>query len=148
MTPSVLLSLISAGCIFGGVWLGFVLRHSLPEQHLSDQSKETVKLGAGMIATVSALVLGLLVASAKSKFDTTEEEITERGAKLLFLDRLLANYGPETKATREQLRTTVAASIELIWPSKKENASGFTNYEQMNGMQLTQMMLLKVTPTS
>jgi len=101
-----------------------------------------------MIATVSALVLGLLVASAKNTFDTTEQEITDRAAKIIFLDRLLADYGPETKATREQLRRTVAASIELIWPSKRENASGFTNYEQMNGMQLTQMMLLKVTPTS
>src|SRR6478672_9029655 len=146
MTPSVLLSLISAGCIFGGVWLGFVLRHSLPEQHLSDQSKETVKLGAGMIATVSALVLGLLVASAKSKFDTTEEEITERGAKLLFLDRLLANYGPETKATREQLRTTVASSIEMLWPATLSGS--MTDYERMNGMETTQLTLLQITPTT
>ena len=146
MTPSVILSLISAGCIFGGVWLGFVLRHSLPEQHLSDESKETVKLGAGMIATVSALVLGLLVASAKSKFDTTEEEITERGAKLLFLDRLLANYGPETKATREQLRTTVASSIEMLWPATLSGS--MTDYERMNGMETTQMTLLQITPTT
>jgi len=148
MTSSVTLSLISAGCIFGGVLLGLVLRGLLPGQHLQDESKDTVKLGAGMIATVSALVLGLLVASAKSAFDTTEEEITQRGAKIIFLDRLLADYGPETKETREQLRRTIAASIEMMWPEEKNTASGLTNYERMNGMQITQMTLLKLTPTT
>jgi hypothetical protein len=148
MTSSLTLGLISAGCILGGVLLGMALRALLPDQHLQDESKYTIKLGAGMIATVSALVLGLLVASAKDTFDTTEQEITERAAKIIFLDRLLADYGPETKATREELRRTVAASIEMLWPTKKGDASGLTVYERMNGMQVTQMMLLKVTPTS
>jgi hypothetical protein len=142
------LGLISAGCIFGGVLLGLLLRTLLPDNHLHDESKHTIKLGAGMIATVSALVLGLLVASAKNAFDTTEEEITQRAAKIIFLDRLLADYGPETKATREQLRRTVAASIEMIWPAEKTAASGLSDYERMNGMQVTQMTLLKVTPTT
>ena len=148
MTSSVILGLISAGCIFGGVLLGLLLRSLLPDQHLHDESKDTIKLGAGMVATVSALVLGLLVASAKSNFDTTEEEITLRSAKIVFLDRVLADYGPETKATREQLRRTVAASIEMIWPNEKTGASELTDYERMNGMQVTQMTLLKVTPTT
>jgi len=148
MTSSLTLSLISAGCIFGGVLLGFVLRRLLPDQHLQAESKDTIKLGAGMIATVSALVLGILVASAKDTFDMTEEGITQRAAKIIFLDRVLADYGPETKATREQLRRTVAASIEMIWPNEKTGASGLTAYERMNGMQVTQMMLLKVTPTT
>ena len=148
MTSSLILGLISAGCIFSGVLLGLLLRSLLPDQHLQDESKDTIKLGAGMIATVSALVLGLLVASAKTTFDTTEEEITQRAAKIIFLDRLLADYGPETKATREQLRRTVAASIEMIWPNEKTGASGLTAYERMRGMQVTQMTLLKVTPTT
>jgi len=148
MTSSLILSLISAGCIFGGVLLGLLLSHLLPDQHLQDESKATIKLGAGMVATVSALVLGLLVASAKDTFDTTEEDITQRASKIIFLDRLLADYGPETKATREQLRRTVAASIEMIWPNEKTGASGFSDYERMRGMQLTQMMLLKITPTT
>jgi hypothetical protein len=142
------LGLISAGCIFSGVLLGLLLRGLLPDQHLQDESKDTIKLGAGMIATVSALVLGLLVASAKTTFDTTEEEITQRAAKIIFLDRLLADYGPETKATREQLRRTVAASIEMIWPNEQTRAAGLTAYERMRGMQVTQMTLFKVTPTT
>jgi hypothetical protein len=148
MTSSLTLGLISAGCIFGGVLLGLLLRGLLPDYHLRDESKDTIKLGAGMIATVSALVLGLLVASAKNAFDTTEEEITQRAAKIIFLDRLLADYGPETKDTREQLRRTVAASIEMLWPNEQTGASGLSAYERMNGMQVTQMTLLKVTPTT
>ena len=148
MTSSLTIALISAGCLFGGVLLGFVLRGLLPDYHLRDDSKDTVKLGAGMIATVSALVLGLLVASAKSTFDTTEAEIAQRSAKIILLDRILADYGPETKETREQLRNTVAAMIEMIWPKEKSGASGLTGYEQTNGMEVVQMTLLKVTPTT
>jgi hypothetical protein len=148
MTSSLILGLISAGCIFGGVLLGLLLRSLLPDQHLHDESKDTIKLGAGMVATVSALVLGLLVASAKSNFDTTEEEITQRAAKIIFLDRLLADYGPETRDTREQLRRTVAATIEILWPKKNNDTSGMTDYERLNGMQITQMTLLKVIPTT
>jgi hypothetical protein len=148
MTSSLTLALISAGCIFSGVLLGLFLHNLPPAQHLQDESKDAIKLGAGMIATVSALVLGLLVASAKSSFDSTEEAITQRAAKVIFLDRLLSDYGPETKATREQLRQTVAASIEMLWPDTKSSAEGLAAYERMNGMQVTQMTLLQLKPTS
>ena len=147
-TESLILGLISAGCIFGGVLLGLLLRGLVPDQHLQEESKDTIKLGAGMVATVSALVLGLLVASAKNNFDMTQEEITQRAAKIIFLDRLLSDYGPETQATREQLRRTVADTIEILWPQKKNGTSGLTEYERMNGMQITQMTLLKLTPTT
>ena len=148
MASSLTLSLISAGCIFGGVLLGIFLRRVLPDQHLQDESKDAIKLGAGMVATVSALVLGLLVASAKDTFDTTEEDLTQRASKIIFLDRLLADYGPETKETREQLRRTVAASIEMIWPKEKNSAVELSNYERMRGMQVTQLMLLRIVPTT
>jgi Protein of unknown function (DUF4239) len=148
MTSSLTIGLISAGCIFGGVVLGLLLRGLLPENHLHDESRDAVKLGAGMIATVSALVLGLLVASAKNAFDSTEEIITQRAAKIMLLDHVLADYCPETKDTREELRRTVAASIEMIWPKEETGDTGLSAYERMNGMEVTQMTLLKVTPTT
>jgi hypothetical protein len=147
-TESLVLGLISAGCIFGGVLLGVLLRGLVPDQHLQEESKDTIKLGTGMVATVAALVLGLLVASAKTAFDTTQEEITQRAAKIVFLDRLLSDYGPETMAAREQLRRTVAVTIETLWPQKKNGTSGLTDYEKINGMQITQLMLFKLTPTT
>jgi len=140
--------LISAGCIFGGALLGLLLHGLLPEPHLRDASKDTVKVGAGMIATLSALVLGLLVGSAKNTFDTAEAEMTQGGAKIILLDRLLADYGPETKAAREQLRRTVATQIEDLWPEEKTGVSGLAAFERTNGLEAVQMTLLKVMPTT
>src|SRR5438132_14040302 len=113
MTSSLTIGLISAGCIFGGALLGLWLQGLVPEQHLRDTSKDTVKVAAGMIATLSALVLGLLVGSAKSSFDATNTAVIQSGAKIILLDRVLAAYGPETKNAREQLRRAVADGIEI-----------------------------------
>jgi len=140
--------LISSGCIFGGALLGLLLHGLLPEPHLRDASKDTVKVGAGMIATLSALVLGLLVGSAKNTFDTAEAEMTQGSAKIILLDRLLADYGPETKAAREQLRRTVATQIEDLWPEEKTGVSGLAAFERTNGLEAVQMTLLKVMPTT
>ena len=140
--------LISAGCIFGGALVGMLLHGLLPEPHLRDASKDTVKVGAGMIATLSALVLGLLVGSAKNTFDMAEAEMTQGGAKIILLDRLLADYGPETKAAREQLRRTVATQIEDLWPEEKTGASGLAAFERTGGLEAVQMTLLKVMPTT
>src|SRR5438105_14039159 len=114
MTSSFSIGLISAGCIFGGALLGLLLQSLLPERHLRDTSKDTVKVAAGMIATLGALVLGLLVGSAKSSFDATNTAITQNGAKIILLDRVLATYGPETKTAREQLRRAIAADILML----------------------------------
>ena len=81
MISSPTIGLICAGCIFGGALLGLLLQGLLPEHHLRDTSKDTVKVAAGMIATLSALVLGLLVGSAKSSFDATNTAITKTAQK-------------------------------------------------------------------
>ena len=67
MTSPQPIFLISVGCIFGGALLGLLLSRLLPKHHLRDNSKETVKMVAGTIATLAALVLGLLVGSAKNR---------------------------------------------------------------------------------
>jgi len=103
-------------CTFGGALLGMWVRTLLPEQHLDADSKDTVKLGIGLIATMSALVLGLVTASAKSSFDAVDTAVKGAALDVLTLDRLLARYGPETAGVRGHLRDTVAARIEMIWP--------------------------------
>jgi hypothetical protein len=145
---SLTIALISAGCIFGGVLLGLWLQNLLPGHHLSNDSRETVKLGAGMIATLSALVLGLLVSSAKSTFDTMNAEITQGAAKIIYLDRVLADYGPETGAARELLRRNTAAGIEMIWPGETTPVSGLTAFEKVNGMEMLQIKLHELAPTN
>jgi hypothetical protein len=145
---STTIALISAGCIFGGVLLGMFLRSRLPGHHLSSDSKDTVKLGAGMIATLAALVLGLLVSSAKGTFDTMNAEITLGASKIVLLDRVLANYGPAAADAREQLRRSVAAGIEVVWPEKKTAVPGLTAFERARGMELVQEKLHELTPAT
>ena len=107
-------------CVFAGALLGVFLQGPLPDQHLSSESKDVVKLGTGLIATLTALVLGLLIASAKSAYDTQNSEIKQMSASILLLDRVLAHYGPETKEARDLLRRTVVGAVDRIW---SENSS-------------------------
>ncbi|TMA50560.1 MAG: hypothetical protein E6J76_11920, partial [Deltaproteobacteria bacterium] len=92
---------IAFACVFGGALLGMFLRGVLPEHHLSQDSKDVVKLGMGLLGTTAALVLGLLIASAKSSFDTQNTEVKQAAANIVLLDRALAQYGPETKDARD-----------------------------------------------
>ncbi|TMA79949.1 MAG: hypothetical protein E6J56_22230 [Deltaproteobacteria bacterium] len=103
-------------CVFGGALLGMLLRSVLPEHHLTQDSKDVVKLGMGLIATMAALVLGLLIASAKSAFDIQNNEFKQAAANIVLLDRALAHYGPETQAGRDQLRRAVAFRLAVTWP--------------------------------
>src|SRR5262249_42993172 len=107
------------------------LHKVLPERHLDDALKDTVKLGAGLLATLAALVLGLLVSSAKTSFDAMNTGIAQVGAKILLVDHMLADYGPETKDVREQLRHIVASSIERIWPEEKGKTGGLRAVESL-----------------
>jgi hypothetical protein len=145
---SIEIALVSAACIFGGVLLGLWLQNLLPDHHLSAESKETIKLAAGTIATLSALVLGLLVSSAKNNFDTVSAEVTQGAAKIIQLDRVLADYGPETRDARELLRNSLVAGIEAFWPEDKMAATGMTAFERMNGIELVQAKLRELAPAS
>jgi hypothetical protein len=111
-------------CCFGGAAAGMVLRAVVPEHHLSQDSKDVVKLGMGLIATLAALVLGLLIASAKSAFDAQRTGFQQLAANLVLLDRALARYGPETKDARQALHRLVASNIEHLWPEGNSKTSG------------------------
>ena len=103
-------------CVFGGALFGMFLRAALPEHQLSADSKDTVRLGMGLIGTMSALVLGLLIASAKSFYDTQSSQLTTISAKMILLDRVLAHYGPESKEARDLLRSSVTRTLDRLWP--------------------------------
>jgi hypothetical protein len=113
------IALIAFTCIFGSALLGMSLHRLVPKHHLSSDSKDVMNLGTGMIATTAALVLGLLVSSAKGTFDTLTSELTKTSVKISLLDRTMANYGPETKEARDILRRNISNTIRLIWPGEK-----------------------------
>jgi hypothetical protein len=102
---------------FGGVLLGMQLRAALPKHHLDAESKDAIKVGIGLIATMSALVLGLVTASSKSAYDAVDAGVKQGAIQVLVLDRLLARYGPETAPIRKGLQQAVGDRIEMIWPT-------------------------------
>ena len=112
---SVALSLIVFACVFGGALVGILLHAVLPQHHLSSETKDIVKLGMGLVGTMSALALGLLVASAKGSYDAQSAEVTQLAANVALLDRVLAHYGPETKEVRNLLRSSVTRAIDQMW---------------------------------
>jgi hypothetical protein len=107
-------SLVVFGCVFGGALVGTALRRSLPEHHLSGETKDVIKSSIALIGTMSALVLGLLVASAKGTYDTQKDELTSLAAKVSLLDRVLSHYGPEADDARRLLRTAVDATVARL----------------------------------
>jgi hypothetical protein len=112
---ALLTSLIAFACVFGGALFGMVVRRSLSERQFSAEVKDVIKLGLGLIATMSALVLGLLVSTAKSSYDAKRAQLTEMAADLILVDRSLALYGPETKEVRSALHDLVGDLIDQIY---------------------------------
>jgi hypothetical protein len=114
MSP-ITVSLIAFACVFGGALFGIFLHAVLPQHHLAADSKDIVKLGMGLVGTMAALVLGLLVASAKGSYDAQSAELTQMAANIALLDRGLALYGAEAKEERALLRGTVVRILDQLW---------------------------------
>jgi hypothetical protein len=129
-------------CVFGSALIGMGLRRVLPEHHLSTESKDVVKLATAVIATMAALVLSLLLASAKSSFDERNAEFAQMAANITLLDRLLAHYGPEARPARQSLRAIVEAALAQVWPDENfhptklapANAAPEAIYEVIEGL--------------
>jgi hypothetical protein len=115
MTP-ITVALLTFALALAGIVLGGVFRRFLPESHLNPDSKEVVKLSMGLVATLAALVLGLLVASAKSSYDARESDIQQLTAYVIMLDNLLKEYGtPEANTARASLRRAIPPVVGRIW---------------------------------
>jgi hypothetical protein len=122
------------------------LRTALPEHHLTDASKDTIKLVVGLIGTLAALVLGLLVASAKNSFDTTNEGFRQSAARVIMLDRALAQYGPETKEVREMLRKGFAARVNGLFAKDPAERDKLNSTQGTVAMEAFQQRLRVLSP--
>ena len=100
--------------VFGGALAGIAVR--VPAHHVDAETRDVVKLVMGLVATISALVLSLLIASAHSSYDTQESEVQQLGAQIVQLDGVLAHYGPEANDSRAQLRRMVENELAQLWP--------------------------------
>lgn len=98
-------------CTFAGALVGLALNGRLPGHHLEGDSRDAVKLVMGLIATMSALVLGLLISSAHRAYAAQEEDVQQLAVSLFQLDRALARYGPEAKEVRDLLHGFVRKEL-------------------------------------
>jgi hypothetical protein len=103
---SQLVFLVTFVSIAVGGALGMLIRIRLPDAGLIAESKEVVRLGAGLMGTVAALVLGLMIASAKNSYDTQTANVRQLAANIILLDELLEQYGPETREARAMITVT------------------------------------------
>jgi hypothetical protein len=118
-------------CLVGVALLGRRVRRYLPEEHLSADSKDAVKLAMGLVATMTALLLGLLVSSAKGTYDTVRNEVMQMASKVAFLDRVLALYGPEAADARSECRDAVADAVRRMWPGERGGSAQLAPNKQM-----------------
>jgi hypothetical protein len=111
---SIAVTSIIFGLIFGAALAGMAARPT--HDPLGPEAKEVVRLTTGLITTMTGLVLGMLVSSAKSIYDAGKDQVANMSMQIVLIDRLLADYGPETAEIRCQFRHLVEVSVERIWP--------------------------------
>src|SRR5947199_9805404 len=117
--------------LVGVTLIGGRLRRLVPEEQLSDESKEAVKLALGLVATMTAILLGLLISSAKGSFDTARSQVMQMAAKVALLDRVLKLYGPEAMDARHALRDAIAEGVRRTWPAVRSGPVRLDPNQQM-----------------
>ena len=138
-------SLIICVILIGGALTGALLRRLVPERHLDTHTKDVVRLGCALIATIAGLVLGLLINSAKTSFDAQSDQVRQLTANVILLDHLLEQYGEQTRPIRNQLRIAAAAVADRIW---NERSSSTTIYLATTAGAAVEQSIRSFTPAN
>jgi hypothetical protein len=143
---AIALSCITLVCISGGALLGMFLRSTLAEHHLSGDAKDVVRLGTGLIGTIAALVLGLLIGSAKSSYDTQSTQVKQLTANIVLLDNFLEQYGPETAGVRNLLRRGVNILFDRMWRESNSDPAKSAPFEASAASEAFYLKLQELSP--
>src|SRR5450756_62828 len=114
---SITASILVTACVFGGGLIGLYCHRLLPAHHLSKETQEVIKLSTGMLSVLASLVLGLLIATAKTSYDTTDRSIRSYAAELALLNETLRDYGGEASKPRDLLRSYTERLLQDGWPT-------------------------------
>ncbi len=118
MLSNLFLTILLFFILLGSAGAGLATQRRLHERHISTQTFDSVRVLMAMLVTFTALVLGLLVTSAKSRFDSYSKDLSAYSADLIELDHRLRVYGPEVEEIRKMLRAYTAAAIADTWPDE------------------------------
>jgi hypothetical protein len=117
---SVAVSLLVSACVFAAGIVGLNLHRVLPQTHLTKETQDVIRLGTGMVSVLASLVLGLLVATAKSSFDTTDQAVRAYAAEIALLNETLRDYGREAAGPHDTLRQYTEQLLQNRWPKNGE----------------------------
>lgn len=140
------IALIVFACVFGSAIIGIYLGRVLPDRHLNNNAKDIVKLATGLIATLSALVLGLLVSYAKGTFDQVNSQLTQNAVRVVVLDRILAQYGSETNEIRAKLKASYIESTGLILSANSSQQDRWDSSEGVARVETFQAAIRALAP--
>src|SRR6266436_6655370 len=143
---AIALSSIAFACISAGALLGMFLRSTLAGHHLSGDAKDVVRLGTGLIGTIAALVLGLLIGSAKSSYDTQSTQIKQLTANIILLDNFLEQYGSETAGVRNLLRRGVNILADRMWGENNSDPAKAAPFEASAASEAFYLKLQELSP--
>jgi hypothetical protein len=141
-------SLVICAILIGGALVGALLRRTLPENHLDSHAKDVVRLGCGLLATIAGLVLGLLINSAKTNFDTQRDEIRMLAANIVLLDHQLEEFGAEALPVRREMRKALAALVDRIWNEGAVKSTPTAPFTSTTASQTAYRALRDLTPTT
>jgi hypothetical protein len=147
MMHTLIIGLIALAAILGGAFIGVKIRDRLPEHHLSDETKGLVTVSTAVIATVSALVLGLLISNANTSFTRLGGEVTALSAQILRLDQMLRRYGADAEPARSVLLHYAERKTADLFPEDPADVrlSNPLTYELL---QRLEEMLLALKPAN
>src|SRR6185295_16103105 len=101
---AIAISGVAFAAIFGATVLGTLLRLILPDRYLSAGSKEVMTLGTALIATMSAVLLGLLISATRISYEEKRNQVIRMTADIMELDLIMKDYGPEARPARQVMR--------------------------------------------
>lgn len=125
---------------------GLIVRARLPNHHLNAESKDVIRLATAVVGTLSALALGLLIASAKSSYDNAEVEMRTAAARILLLDRVMAQYGPETDNARQLLRELIEKRLSRGWTAETTDETSGKAVGEYQDIETVQSDLRSLAP--
>jgi hypothetical protein len=147
MNNTLIIGLIALAAILVGAFSGLKVRERLPKHHLTDETKNLVSVSTAVVATVSALVLGLLISNANASFTRLGGQVTALSAEILRLDHILRRYGADAEPARNVLLQYAEHKAADLFPDHPADVR-LGNPSTYELLQRLEDMLLDLKPTN
>lgn len=144
---NMIIGVITLVAILGGAFAGIKIRGWLPADHLTDETKSLVSVSMAVVATISALVLGLLISNANTSFTRLGGDVTALSAQILRLDHILRRYGPDAEPPRKSLLQYAEHKVDDLFPDGRANVH-LGNPVTYDLLQRVEEQLLSIKPAS